>query len=121
MFTHVDNQELDPERNQQSRPTANPEQVNISEDKEMSDGKATVDAAEVHFVNPPQTTQNRGINVDESMCESEVSKASEMSLDERKKLINSFDHTKYMTVGTYVDATDTTNSFLLAKIVQIDG
>lgn len=44
-----------------------------------------------------------------------------MSLEQKKELLNKYNFTAMLKVGTYVDAADTTNNFLLAKIVDIQG
>ncbi len=41
----------------------------------------------------------------------------QMTIEQKKELVNKFDHTPYIKAGTYVDATDTTFNFLLAKII----
>lgn len=41
----------------------------------------------------------------------------EMTIEQKKELVSKFDHTPYIKVGTYVDATDTTFNYLLARII----
>jgi hypothetical protein len=44
-----------------------------------------------------------------------------LSLEQKKELLQKYDHTCFVKVGTYVDATDTVQNYLLAKIIEIDG
>ena len=48
-------------------------------------------------------------------------KFDQLTLEQKKELLNKYDHVPLLKVGTFVDATDTTNNFLLARIVEIDG
>ena len=43
-----------------------------------------------------------------------------LTLDEKKKLLQEYKHEKHLKVGTYVDAADTTQSYLMARVVQIN-
>ena len=43
-----------------------------------------------------------------------------MTLEQKKDLLNKFNHLPFLKVGTYVDAVDTTHNFLLSKIVEVD-
>ncbi len=58
---------------------------------------------------------------DEAMQSSENSKnqirVDQMTLEQKRELLSKFDHTPFLKVGTYVDATDTTFNYLLAKII----
>lgn len=44
-----------------------------------------------------------------------------MTLDKKKELLQKYDHTPFIKVGAYIDAADTTQNYLLSKIVEIDG
>lgn len=44
-----------------------------------------------------------------------------MTIEQKKELVNKFDHTPFIKVGTFVDAADTTFNFLIARILEVDG
>jgi hypothetical protein len=44
-----------------------------------------------------------------------------MTLDQKKELLQKYDHTPFIKVGAFCDAADTTQNFLLSKIVEVDG
>jgi hypothetical protein len=44
-----------------------------------------------------------------------------LTLDKKKELLNKYDLAPHLKVGTYVDAADSTNNMLLARIVEING
>ncbi len=46
---------------------------------------------------------------------------STLTLEQKKELVDKYNHLDYVKVGTYVDAHDTTNSYLLARVVDIDN
>ncbi len=44
-----------------------------------------------------------------------------MTLDEKKKALDAYNNADYYTKGSYIDAQDTTNQFIMAKIVNVKG
>lgn len=52
--------------------------------------------------------------------ESAKNNVDEMTLDQKKKLLKEWKHRPYIRVGSYVDATDTTEQYLMAKVVEVD-
>ena len=51
----------------------------------------------------------------------ECAEFKQMTLDEKKKALDAYNNADYYTKGSYVDAQDTTNQFIMAKIVNIKG
>jgi hypothetical protein len=60
---------------------------------------------------------------DEPMLQEQSSdnqKISQLTLDQKKELVEKYNHTDYLKVGTYVDAHDSTHQYLFAQVVEID-
>lgn len=43
-----------------------------------------------------------------------------LTLDEKKKLLQEYKHEKFIKEGTFVDAADTTHSYLMARVVTLN-
>lgn len=51
----------------------------------------------------------------------ECAEFKQMTLDEKKKALDAYNNADYYTKGSYVDAQDTTNQFIMAKVVNVKG
>jgi hypothetical protein len=48
------------------------------------------------------------------------SDVSSLPLDKKKALLDTYNYVQYLKEGSFVDAVDTTNTFIFAKVVKID-
>ncbi len=51
----------------------------------------------------------------------ECAEFKQMTLDEKKKVLDAYNNADYYIKGSYVDAQDTTNQFIMAKIISVKG
>ncbi len=52
---------------------------------------------------------------------SESLKISSLTLDQKKELVEKYNHSDYLKVGTFVDAHDSTHQYLFAQVVEVDS
>jgi hypothetical protein len=57
---------------------------------------------------------------DDSMLTEDNTDGSLLSFDKKKQLVEKYNFLEHAKVGTFVDAIDSTNSFILGKILKIE-
>jgi hypothetical protein len=69
---------------------------------------------------PEAAGQGRATQIDENMNTDDSSDVSLLPLDKKKALLDSYNYIQYLKEGSYVDAVDTTNTFIFAKVFKIE-